>query len=119
MLLGSLKGDYAFRRLQKGQAGYSKYLSVRWRGDQEGRIRVGIIVTKKLGKAVKRNLVRRRLLEALRALLREVNFMQGALFKKMPSFSLLIIARPEAVQATYKELEQSLRHALIRAKLIQ
>ncbi len=116
--LYSLKGDYAFRRLQKGHTGYSKVLSVRWRGDQEGTIRVGIIVSKKVGKAVVRNQVRRRLREALWAILKVADIDLEAQFKKVPSFSLLIIAKPESAHSSYQDLKKALELSLGRAHLL-
>ena len=117
--LCSLKGEHAFRRLHKGRSGYANVLSVRWRGDQEGSIRVGIIVSKKVGKAVVRNRVRRRLREALRAILKTTELHLAAQFKKMPSFSVLIIAKPEAAQASYQDLKKALELSLGRAQLVQ
>lgn len=117
MQICSLKGDYAFRRLRKGRVGYAKELSVRWRSDQKGCIRVAMVVSKKVGKAVVRNLVRRRLREALREILRKKKFNPAALYRQEPSLSLIVIAKPEATQASYGDLKKSLEHALGRAQL--
>jgi ribonuclease P protein component len=91
---------------------------MRWLPDREGQVRVGIVVTKQLGKAVVRNRVRRRLREGLRALLLESKLAAEALFQGKPSFSLLIIARPEAAEATYWQLKGALKHALKKGKLL-
>lgn len=78
---------------------------------------MGIVVSRKVGKAVVRNRVRRRLREGLRALLTEP--VEGrALFGSRPSFDLLVIARPSAAAADYHELKRSLRSALSRAALL-
>jgi ribonuclease P protein component len=119
MILESIKADYAFRRLRKGRAGYAKYLVVRWLPDQKGCIHVGIIVSKKVGKAVQRNLVRRRLREALLAILAERPLQERAKFKQEASFDLLIVAKPEASQASFILLKASLRQALEHGKLLQ
>lgn len=73
-------------------------------------MRVGFVVSRKVGNAVTRNRVRRRLREALRALLRE-----GVLPGERPSYDLLVITRPSAAEADYHVLDASLRRALERA----
>ena len=81
-------------------------------------MRVGIIVNKKVGNAVTRNRVRRRLREALKSLLAEVSVVGSAQHAKVPSFHLILIARPEAATASYWELRGALKKALNRAKLV-
>lgn len=78
---------------------------------------MGIVVSRKVGKAVVRNRVRRRLREALRETLRE-GVAANATNHSRPSFDLLIIARPTAATADYHELRRSLRSALARAAVI-
>jgi len=82
-------------------------VTVRLRETRTGEVRVAIVVSRKIGKAVVRNRVRRRLREALLALLRE-----GGL---KPSFDVMIVARPSAAEAPYADLKASLRTALARA----
>ncbi len=81
-----------------------------------GEVRVGLVVSRKVGKAVVRNRVRRRLREAVRETLRE-GLVEGAYLASRPSVDLLIIARPSAATADYHELKRSLRSALTRAAL--
>ena len=78
---------------------------------------MGIVVNKKVGKAVVRNRVRRRLREALRSLLLERPVSEAAQHAREPSFDLLLIARPEAAAASYWQLRSALKAALKRAKL--
>jgi ribonuclease P protein component len=92
-------------------------LSVRWRPHRQGSVGVGIVVSKKVGKAVTRNRVRRRLREALRALLAG-GVSPEAQHRGEPSFDLVIIARPEAAEANYAQLSAALRRALERGKVI-
>ncbi|MDM7324543.1 MAG: ribonuclease P protein component [Thermus sp.] len=100
----SLKGDRAFRRLRQGRSGRGRFLGVRWLPAPE--LRVGIVVSKKVGKAVVRNRVKRRLREILRRL-------------HLPKAHLLVIASPEAREATYAELFQDLTRALKKSGLVQ
>jgi len=87
--------------------------------DQQASIRVGIIANKKVGKAVTRNLVRRRLREAFISLVNENPIEQQAKFKQNASFSLIIIVRPDAAEADFWELKRSLKKALRQGKLIR
>lgn len=67
--------------------------------------RVGFIVGRRVGNAVARNRVRRRLREATRALFPTVH----------PGQDIVLIARPPASQASYVELLTALRSLLGRA----
>lgn len=114
----SLKGDRAFRRLRKGRSGGAKYLSARWRPTRDGVVRVGIVVSGKVGNAVVRNRVRRRLREGLRELLKERPVLSDeATWNGLPSCDMLVIARPEAADADYASLKKALGRALERASL--
>ena len=77
-------------------------------------MRVGIVVSSKVGNAVTRNRVRRRLREALRVIAREDSHWpadRGA--------DLLVITRPDAAGASYAQLKDSLQRALVRAEFLQ
>lgn len=102
--LKSLKGDRAFQRLRRGRSGRGRYLVVRWLPAEE--LRVGLVVPRKVGKAVVRNKVKRRLREILRRLY-------------LPRAHLLILVQPEAREAGYPELFQDLVRALKRSGLVQ
>ncbi|HEX7022504.1 MAG TPA: ribonuclease P protein component [Trueperaceae bacterium] len=125
----SLKGDAAFRRLRRGRPGGDRLLSVRWLANNDEVVRVGIVVSKKVGKAVVRNRVRRRLREALRAILATARPTESssssnplspkAMHRGRPSFDLIVIARPEAAQADYWTLRASLAKALARGHLFE
>lgn len=77
---------------------------------------MGIVVSRKVGKAVVRNRVRRRLREAARALLGE-GVAAAAMEGPVPSFDMVVIARPSAAEASYHELLHALRQAFSRGKL--
>lgn len=94
----SLKLNHIFRRLyRKGVSAANRALVVycRKNGSQENR--VGLTVGVKLGHAVVRNRIRRRLREIYR--LHEANFARG--------YDIVVVARGHAPQATYQELEKS------------
>ncbi|MGL4609858.1 MAG: ribonuclease P protein component [Trueperaceae bacterium] len=113
-LLTSLKGDRAFRRLRKGQAGHSKYLSVRVLPGRQVGIRIGIVVSKKVGKAVVRNRVRRRLKESFRSFLDKP--VQSQLNRGgTPAFDVVVVTQPEAAEASYWQLRGALEHSLRKA----
>ena len=134
-MLRSLQGDRAFQRLRKGRSGGSKHLSVRLRPAHHGQVRLGVVVSRKVGKAVVRNRVRRRLREAMLALLRARTSpgapagasdpaadggAPGTSPRRAPpawppSFDLLVLTRPSAAEADYHELAGGLAKAIDRA----
>jgi ribonuclease P protein component len=71
--------------------------------------RYGVVVSKRVGKAVTRNLVKRRLREVLRELDRV-----GSI---APGFDLALIVRPVAAGATYAELRDAVIGLLRRAAI--
>jgi len=79
---------------------------------------VGIVVSRKVGNAVVRNRVRRRLREGLLALVRE-HLASGAVGTSLEpsSLDLMIIARPSAAAAGYAELKRDLAVALQRGRV--
>ena len=68
-------------------------------GAGEREPRFGISVSKKVGGAVQRNLVKRRLREACRHVLKV-----GGIRQRLGDMDLVIVARPTALQASYEEL---------------
>ncbi|MCX7918489.1 MAG: ribonuclease P protein component [bacterium] len=66
--------------------------------------KLGIIVSKKIGTAVERNRIKRRVREIFR--LNQHNFVAGT--------KLIIIAKPECVTKKYQELERSILTLLAR-----
>ena len=75
--------------------------------DREGLSRVGYTVSSKLGKAVTRNRVRRRLREIYR-----LNPIESG-------YDLVIVARSRCVDCSYQELESAYLDALSKLGLIK
>ena len=95
----SLKQNSQFRRLyQRGKSESDRNLVIYCRGNGTRQNQIGFTVSAKLGCAVVRNRLRRRLRECYR--LNEAQF--------RPGLHMVVVARGRAVHATYRELEQSL-----------
>lgn len=94
----SLKESHLFRRLyHKGRSAANGYLVLYCRRNGSQGNRIGITVSRKLGHAVVRNRVRRRLREIYR--LHEANF--------LPGWDVVVVARSRAVTASYQSLERA------------
>ncbi len=94
----SLKENHLFRRLyRKGRSGANSYLVLYCRKNGSGENRIGLTVSGKLGHAVVRNKLRRRLREIYR--LHEQSF--------QPGWDLVVVARTRAVTASYARLEKA------------
>lgn len=97
-MLVSLKENAAFRRLyQRGKSVGSRYLVIYCRPNRLGFNRLGLTVSTKLGHAVVRNRIRRRLREIYRQ--NEQSLKQG--------FDLVIVARTACVEAPFSALSAS------------
>jgi ribonuclease P protein component len=116
--LESLKGDYAFRRLRKGKSGGAKFLNLRVLATNEACIRVGIVASKKVGKAVLRNRIRRRVKEGLKAILHDKPI-HNQFGHPVASFDVVIIIHPESAKADYWQLKSALQHALSKAGVLK
>lgn len=94
----TVKENYEFRRIYaKGRSGVSPYLVVYVRPNRRGYNRLGVTVSTKLGHAVVRNRVRRRLREIFR--LNQDKLTQG--------YDMIVVARTRAVHAEYRELDRA------------
>ena len=97
----SLKLNHLFRRLySKGKSCANGYLVIYCRPNGMQENRSGLTVSAKLGHAVVRNKIRRRLREIYR--LNEHRF--------RPGWDIVVVARSRAVDAPYKKLEKSYLH---------
>ena len=95
----SIKQNSEFRRLYgKGRSAASFCLAVYCRRNRYGYNRLGLTVSTKVGKAVVRNRVRRRLREAYRV--HEDRY--------APGWDIVVVARVRAAFVRYRELERNL-----------
>lgn len=100
-----LRSRKDFEALQgSGQSRAHPLLILRWRRNEVGRPRFGLSTGRRVGGAVVRNLVRRRLREALRASERRPH----------GGWDILVVARPQSATASHAELERALDRLLRR-----
>lgn len=106
----TLKKNSDFRRLYaRGKSAATPYLVVYCRKNRLDHNRVGYTVSVKLGHAVVRNRVRRRLREIVRLNASRVR----------PGYDLVLVARSRAVGAEYRKLEQAYLTACGKLGLLQ
>lgn len=99
----SMKENHLFRRLYaKGKTTATPTVALYVRPNRGGKNRLGLTVGTKVGKAVVRNRVRRRLREIYR--LHESQL--------RPGWDLVVVARTRAAFAPYRELERDFLKAL-------
>ena len=93
----ALKLNHIFRRLYASSGHANSYLVLYARQNRTATNRVGVTVSKKLGCAVVRNRVRRRLREVYR--LNEARF--------TPGWDIVVVARSRCVKADFCKLTQA------------
>jgi len=93
----NLKRNHIFRRLYSTSGHANSYLVLYARKNHTATNRVGLTVSKKLGCAVVRNRVRRRLREVYR--LNEDRF--------SPGWDVVVVARSRCVNADFSKLTQA------------
>ncbi len=91
---------------RKGRAWANRLLVLRALPRDLPHYRCGFVVSKRVGKAVVRNRLKRRLKEGLRAL------------TVQPGWDLILLARPPAATASYHELREAIVNLLSRARLL-
>ena len=105
----SLKFNHIFRKLYAASGHGNGYLVLYARKNRTATNRVGLTVGKKLGGAVVRNRVRRRLREAYR--LNESRF--------APGWDIVIVARRSCITAEFEKLQESLLTLAAKAGILQ
>ena len=105
----SLKLNHIFRRLYHTSGQADGFLVLYARKNRSDCNRVGITVSKKLGKAHVRNRARRRIREVYR--LNEEKF--------LPGWDIVVVARSKAVDAPFDKLTKSYLNLARKAGLLR
>ena len=105
----SLKLNHIFRRLYHTSGQANGYMVLYARRNRTGGNRVGITVSKKLGHAVVRNRVRRRLREVYRLHEERV----------LPGWDIVVVARSRAVDAPFASLVKGYLDLARRAGILR
>ncbi len=106
----TVKENYEFRRIyRKGKSAVSPWLVLYCQKNRQGRTRLGVTVSTKLGKAVVRNRVRRRLREIWR-------LNQDVL---QPGWDIILVARGRAVRTSYQKLNDAYLRLLEETGLLR
>ncbi len=105
----TVKENYEFRRIyRKGKSVVTPCLVLYCQKNRRGKTRLGITVSTKLGKAVVRNRVRRRLREIWR-LHKDV---------LQPGWDIILVARGRSVRSSYEKIDRMYLQALEQAGLL-
>lgn len=106
----TVKENYVFRRIyRKGRSSVQPCLVVYCQRNREGKTRLGVTVSTKLGKAVVRNRVRRQLREMYRLHLGEMK----------TGNDVIIVGRVKAVHTLYRKIEGQYLRALKELNLLR
>lgn len=105
----SLKLNHIFRRLYSTSGHANTYLVLYARRNRSKENRVGLTCGKKLGHAVVRNRVRRRIREIYR-LNRE---------KMLPGWDIIVVGRGRSVKGPYEKMNEAYLDCLRRLSLLR
>lgn len=106
----TVKENYEFRRIyRKGKSAVSPQLVIYCQRNRRGHSRLGVSVSMKLGCAVVRNRVRRRI--------REIYRLNKA--KMLPGYDLIVVARVRAVETDYQKLDRTYLRLLEQLDLLR
>ena len=108
--INRLKKNEDFRRIYKKKRSMANKLLIIYILENKYEYnRIGFTVSKKVGKSVIRNRVKRILRESYR--LNEEKILQG--------YDIIIVARNTASKASYKEIESAMLHLFRKMKLMK
>ena len=106
----TVKENYEFRRIyRKGKSAVTPQLVIYCQRNRRGHSRLGVSVSTKLGCAVVRNRVRRRI--------REIYRLNKA--KMLPGYDLIVVARVRAVETDYQKLDRTYLRLLEQLDLLR
>jgi len=104
-----LRKDRDFRRIyKKSQSLADSYFVLYFRKNNSENIRIGFSISKKLGKAHERNLLKRQMREVARKNIGNIT----------PGFDLIFIARQKIKGKSYQDVEKSMENLLKKGRLI-
>lgn len=104
-----VKKDQDFKRLfADGKSCANRKFVVYQLDRQQGHLRLGLSVSKKLGNAVTRNTIKRKLRHLVQELLPDLK-----------AYDIVIIARKGVEELTYDQMKQHLTHVLKLALLVK
>ncbi len=102
-MIDSLKKPEEFRTVfQNGSMRFGRYVAVHLLWNESEKIRIGVSASKKVGKAVVRNRVKRRIKEALRDVSSSI----------LPGVSIVVGCKAKSSHASYWELREDLSRTL-------
>ena len=104
----SLKLNHIFQRLYRSNGQTNGYFVLYARKNRTNTNRVGITVSKKLGHAVVRNRIRRRIREIYR--LNEEKF--------QPGWDIVIVARTKTIDADFQKMTNAYLHLADKAGIL-
>ena len=106
----TVKENHEFRRIyHKGRSAVSPYMVVYCLKNREGASRLGVTVSRKLGHAVVRNRVRRRLREIYR-LNRD---------KMQPGWDVIVVGRSRGISGDYRKMNEAYLDCLRKLSLLR
>ena len=106
----TVKENYEFRRIyRKGKSAVSPQLVLYCQRNRRGHSRLGVSVSTKLGCAVVRNRVRRRI--------REIYRLNKP--KMLPGYDLIVVARVRSVETDYQKLDRTYLRLLNQLDLLR
>ena len=104
-----LKKRYQFNYTYKNAVSFgARHMVICFTKSSNKNIKIGLAVTKKVGKAVVRNQIKRRIRSAIAPLLISLK----------PNYNLIVVARPNIVEANFHEIESELKYLLKKASLL-
>ena len=104
-----LKKKYQFNYVYRvGKTVSSKSIVLYYSPSRNKNVKVGISVSKKIGHAITRNLVKRRIREAVYPYLDKIN----------PNFNMVIVAKTRITEIKFDQIKTELEYLLKKATLI-
>ena len=101
--LVSLKKNEDFKTLLKGRILSNKYLTIFFKSlsdKSNKKLNIGIVAQKKIGNAVKRNKVKRRIRNIMNQILKNI--------KINLSYSYLLIAKKEIINSKFSDIKEAM-----------